>query len=196
MRLRWNFHRLMLEQSMSFYQDEFAGRIATKVMQTSLAVRDTWLIFTDILVYVVIYFVTLLAVLGAFDMAGAALHGLAGGLPGDAVVLRAAPGPGGAGAGRCPLADDRARDRRLHQHRHRQAVLARAARGRFRAGGDAGVHGHGLWPDAAGDGLRDRQPGAQRGADRGHRRRQPAAVDRQAAVGVGAVAAATRWPFA
>jgi ATP-binding cassette subfamily B multidrug efflux pump len=67
MRLRWNFHRLMLAQSMAFYQDEFAGRIATKVMQTSLAVRDTWLIFTDILVYVVIYFVTLIAVLGAFD---------------------------------------------------------------------------------------------------------------------------------
>ncbi len=67
MRLRWNFHRLMLEQSMGFYQDEFAGRIATKVMQTALAVRDTWLIFTDILVYVVIYFVTLIAVVGAFD---------------------------------------------------------------------------------------------------------------------------------
>ena len=67
MRLRWNFHRLMLEQSMAFYQDEFAGRIATKVMQTSLAVRDTWLIFTDILVYVVIYFGTMVAVVGAFD---------------------------------------------------------------------------------------------------------------------------------
>ena len=68
MRMRWNFHRLMLEQSMAFYQDEFAGRIATKVMQTSLAVRDTWLIFTDILVYVVIYFATLVAVVGAFDL--------------------------------------------------------------------------------------------------------------------------------
>ncbi len=68
MRLRWKFHRLMLEQSMSFYQDEFAGRIATKVMQTSLAVRDTCLIFTDILVYVVTYFVTLVLVLGAFDL--------------------------------------------------------------------------------------------------------------------------------
>jgi ATP-binding cassette subfamily B multidrug efflux pump len=67
MRLRWNFHRLMLEQSMAFYQDEFAGRIATKVMQTSLAVRDTWLIFTDILVYVLIYFATMIAVVGAFD---------------------------------------------------------------------------------------------------------------------------------
>jgi ATP-binding cassette, subfamily B, multidrug efflux pump len=67
MRLRWNFHRLMLEQSMSFYQDEFAGRIATKVMQTSLAVRDTWLIVTDILVYVLIYFVTMVGIVGAFD---------------------------------------------------------------------------------------------------------------------------------
>ena len=67
MRLRWNFHRLMLEQSMTFYQDEFAGRIATKVMQTALAVRDTWLIFADILVYVLVYFVTLVAVVGAFD---------------------------------------------------------------------------------------------------------------------------------
>jgi len=68
MLLRWNFHRLMLGQSMSFYQDEFAGRIATKVMQTALAVRDTWLIVTELLVFVVIYFVTLLAVLGRFDL--------------------------------------------------------------------------------------------------------------------------------
>ncbi len=71
MLLRWNFHRLMLGQSMSFYQDEFAGRIATKVMQTALAVRDTWLIVAELLVFVVIYFVTLLAVLGNFDSAAA-----------------------------------------------------------------------------------------------------------------------------
>jgi ATP-binding cassette subfamily B multidrug efflux pump len=67
MRLRWNFHRLMLGQSLSFYQDEFAGRIATKVMQTALAVRDVWLIFADILTYVLIYFGTMLAVVGGFD---------------------------------------------------------------------------------------------------------------------------------
>ena len=48
MLLRWNFHRLMLAQSMNFYQDEFAGRIATKVMQTALAVRDTWLILCEL----------------------------------------------------------------------------------------------------------------------------------------------------
>ena len=67
MRLRWNFHRLMLSQSLSFYQDEFAGRIATKVMQSALAVRDTWMIMADILVYVLIYFLTMMAVLGGFD---------------------------------------------------------------------------------------------------------------------------------
>ena len=67
MRLRWNFHRLMLEQSIGFFGDEFAGRIATKVMQTALAVRDTWVIFADILVYVLIYFVTMVVIVGAFD---------------------------------------------------------------------------------------------------------------------------------
>ncbi|MDI3513884.1 MAG: ATP-binding cassette, subfamily multidrug efflux pump [Rhodocyclaceae bacterium] len=67
MRLRWNFHRLMLGQSMSFYQDEFAGRVSAKVMQTALAVRDTCLIMTDILVFVVIYFVTLTLVAASFD---------------------------------------------------------------------------------------------------------------------------------
>jgi len=67
MRLRWIFHRNMLAQSLSFYQDEFAGRVATKVMQTALAVRDTWMIVTDILVYLVIYFVTLGLVVGGFD---------------------------------------------------------------------------------------------------------------------------------
>ena len=68
MRLRWNFHRLMLGQSMSFYQDEFAGRVSAKVMQTALAVRDTCLILTDILVFVVIYFVTMVAVVANFDL--------------------------------------------------------------------------------------------------------------------------------
>jgi ATP-binding cassette subfamily B multidrug efflux pump len=68
MRLRWEFHRNMLAQSLSFYQDEFAGRVAAKVMQTALAVRDTWMILADILVFVVIYFVTIALVAGSFDL--------------------------------------------------------------------------------------------------------------------------------
>jgi ATP-binding cassette subfamily B multidrug efflux pump len=68
MRLRWNFHRLLLDQSMAFYQDEFAGRISTKVMQTALAVRDTVMIVCDILVFVVIYFVTMVLLAGGFNL--------------------------------------------------------------------------------------------------------------------------------
>lgn len=68
MRLRWNFHRLMLSQSMSFYQDEFAGRVAAKVMQTALAVRDMWFIMADILVFVSIYFITLVVIVGNFHL--------------------------------------------------------------------------------------------------------------------------------
>jgi ATP-binding cassette subfamily B multidrug efflux pump len=67
MLLRWNFHRLMLAQSIGFYHDEFAGRIAAKVMQTALAVRDVWIVVAELLVFVVIYFATMLAVLGGFN---------------------------------------------------------------------------------------------------------------------------------
>lgn len=67
MRLRWNFHRLMLNQSMSFYQDEFAGRIAAKVMQTALAVRDVWFTVADIMVYVLIYFGTMVTIVAYFN---------------------------------------------------------------------------------------------------------------------------------
>ena len=67
MRLRWNFHRLMLGQSLSFYQDEFAGRVSAKVMQTALAVRDTVLTIANMVVYVVVYFVTSGLVLVSLD---------------------------------------------------------------------------------------------------------------------------------
>ena len=66
MRLRWNFHRLMLGQSMAFYQDEFAGRITTKVMQTALAVRDTIFVMADVLVAMVIYIATIIILAGVF----------------------------------------------------------------------------------------------------------------------------------
>ena len=68
MRLRWDFHRNMLAQSLSFYHDEFAGRVAAKLMQTALAVRDTWMILADILVFVLIYFVTIALVVGSFHI--------------------------------------------------------------------------------------------------------------------------------
>ncbi len=165
MRLRWNFHRLMLGQSMSFYQDEFAGRVAAKVMQTALAVRDTWFTVADILVFIIIYFVTMVSVVGSFDLwlllpfvGWLALYGVA------LCVLRAAARQGRRGAGRRALVDDRPRDGRLHQHRDREAVLAREPRGRIRARRDARVHADRAGADAARERLRDRQPHAQHAA--------------------------------
>ena len=67
MRLRWNFHRLVLGQSLGFYQDEFAGRVSAKVMQTALALRDVVMTVADMVVYVLVYFITSGVILSSFD---------------------------------------------------------------------------------------------------------------------------------
>ncbi|MBZ9803037.1 ABC transporter ATP-binding protein [Mesorhizobium sp. ES1-6] len=67
MRIRWQVHRYLLKQSMSFYQDEFAGRIATKLMQTALAVRECVIKVIDVLNYVVVYFLGMLLIVGSAD---------------------------------------------------------------------------------------------------------------------------------
>jgi ATP-binding cassette subfamily B multidrug efflux pump len=67
MRIRWQVHRYLLKQSMTFYQDEFAGRIATKLMQTALAVRECVLKFIDVLNYVTVYFTGMLIIVAAAD---------------------------------------------------------------------------------------------------------------------------------
>ena len=67
MRIRWNVHRYLLRQSMGYFQDEFAGRIATKLMQTSLAVRETVVKLFDIGNYILVYFGATLVVAASAD---------------------------------------------------------------------------------------------------------------------------------
>ncbi|SPD68559.1 Uncharacterized ABC transporter ATP-binding protein HI_1051 (plasmid) [Cupriavidus taiwanensis] len=67
LRLRWDFHRLMLRQSLSFFSDEFAGRVTTKVMQTALAVREVLFTFIEIVLAIGVYFITIIALAGGFD---------------------------------------------------------------------------------------------------------------------------------
>lgn len=67
MRIRWLIHRYLLRQSMTFYQDEFAGRISTKLMQTALAVRECVIKLIDVLNYVAVYFLGTLLVVGLAD---------------------------------------------------------------------------------------------------------------------------------
>ncbi|RKF05885.1 ABC transporter ATP-binding protein [Oceaniradius stylonematis] len=69
--IRWKAHRYMLGQSFGFYQDEFAGRVATKVMQAALGVRESVTKIVDIFIYVGVYFggaVILVATLQAWLM--------------------------------------------------------------------------------------------------------------------------------
>lgn len=56
MRFRWQVHRWLLDQSLSYFQDDFAGRIASKMMQTALAIREVMMKFVDVLLYVAVYF--------------------------------------------------------------------------------------------------------------------------------------------
>lgn len=67
MRLRWNFHRLMLAQSLGFYQDEFAGRVSAKVMQTALSVREVVMTIVGMVVYVLVYFLSTGVILVSLD---------------------------------------------------------------------------------------------------------------------------------
>jgi ATP-binding cassette subfamily B multidrug efflux pump len=67
MRLRWNFHRLLLNQSINFYNNEFSGRISAKVMQTTIALRDMWFILSDILVFVIVYIATMIILVGSLN---------------------------------------------------------------------------------------------------------------------------------
>ncbi|CAN7658945.1 ABC transporter ATP-binding protein [Mesorhizobium caraganae] len=76
MRIRWQVHRYLLKQSMSFYQDEFAGRIATKLMQTALAVRECVIKVIDVLNYVIVYFLGMLFIVGSADLRLAAPLGV------------------------------------------------------------------------------------------------------------------------
>ena len=67
MRLRWRFHNLLLKQSLDFFHNDFAGRLSAKVMQTSLAVREFWIILGDMLAYVFIYLISITVILGAIS---------------------------------------------------------------------------------------------------------------------------------
>lgn len=73
---RWQMHRYLLGQSMEFYANEFAGRIATKVMQGAMGVREAVMKIADIMVYVAVYFVAMLVLLASADYRLAIVVGL------------------------------------------------------------------------------------------------------------------------
>jgi len=67
MMIRWQGHRYMLRQSLAFFQDDFAGRLANTLMQTALAVRDSVERVINTIVYAIVYVASALVVLAAAD---------------------------------------------------------------------------------------------------------------------------------
>ena len=67
MLIRWQAHRYVLRQSLEFFQNDFAGRVATKVMQSSLAVREVVLKTADVFVFVSVYFTAAITLFAASD---------------------------------------------------------------------------------------------------------------------------------
>lgn len=67
MAIRWMAHRYLLKQSLGFYQNDFAGRIATKVMQTSIAARESVMKTLDVMVYVLVFFTSMAVMLVRAD---------------------------------------------------------------------------------------------------------------------------------
>jgi len=56
MQIRWRAHRYLLRQSTTFFANDFSGRVATKIMQTALSVRDSVVSLNGLVVYVAVYF--------------------------------------------------------------------------------------------------------------------------------------------
>jgi ATP-binding cassette subfamily B multidrug efflux pump len=54
-RIRWLTHRYVLRQSLGFFQNDFAGRVANKVMQTGPALRESVVQVVDAIWYVAVY---------------------------------------------------------------------------------------------------------------------------------------------
>jgi ATP-binding cassette subfamily B multidrug efflux pump len=66
-RVRWRNHRYVLRQSLSYFQNDFAGRIAQKVMQTGHALREAVINVIDGVWFLAIFLVGTMAVFAGLD---------------------------------------------------------------------------------------------------------------------------------
>ncbi|MER9170064.1 ABC transporter ATP-binding protein/permease [Mesorhizobium australicum] len=71
--VRWQAHRHVSRQSYAFFQNDFAGRIATKVWQAGQATGDLMESFIEVVWFMVVYTVTTLALVAGLDLRLAAL---------------------------------------------------------------------------------------------------------------------------
>ncbi|RUU13890.1 ABC transporter ATP-binding protein [Mesorhizobium sp. USDA-HM6] len=66
--VRWQAHRHVSRQSYAFFQNDFAGRIATKVWQAGQATGDLMESFLEVVWFMIVYTVTTLALVAGLDL--------------------------------------------------------------------------------------------------------------------------------
>ncbi|AZO74195.1 MULTISPECIES: ABC transporter ATP-binding protein [unclassified Mesorhizobium] len=66
--VRWQAHRHVSRQSYAFFQNDFAGRIATKVWQAGQATGDLMESFIEVIWFMIVYTVTTLALVAGLDL--------------------------------------------------------------------------------------------------------------------------------
>jgi ATP-binding cassette subfamily B multidrug efflux pump len=66
-RVRWLTHRYVLRQSLGFFQNDFAGRVANKVMQAAPALRDSVVQVIDAIWYAAVQWVGAAVIFAAAD---------------------------------------------------------------------------------------------------------------------------------
>jgi ATP-binding cassette subfamily B multidrug efflux pump len=65
--VRWQTHRYVLRQTVGFFTNDFAGRIASKIIQTGPALRESVVQVCDALWFVTIYSLSSLVLFGQID---------------------------------------------------------------------------------------------------------------------------------
>ena len=66
-RVRWQSYSYVARQSLSFFQNDFSGAIATKVWQSGGAVGDFMVALLQVAWFIAVYVVTTLAIVGSLD---------------------------------------------------------------------------------------------------------------------------------
>lgn len=71
--VRWQSHQQVMRQSLNFFQDDFSGRLAQKVMQSGMAVNDFMVNLLQTVWFILIYAASTLLLLGKMDAVMAVL---------------------------------------------------------------------------------------------------------------------------
>jgi ATP-binding cassette subfamily B multidrug efflux pump len=135
--IRWRAHRQVLRQSVGFFENDFAGRIANRIMQTPLSGGEAVFQIFDAITFALAYLV------GAADPALRGRSAPASAACGLVRALRASPAlddpahrPGVQGQRRCALRHHGADRGQLHQHPCGEALRPSRPGNRLREGGD------------------------------------------------------------